>query len=144
MGIEKTRRTAREVMYWPNMNNAISNMIMSCTPCQRHQRSQQKEPIIQHDQTKPWEKIGMDLFQLGNKIYLLAIDYYSKYPEIALFTNTTSDTIITHVKSMFARHGIPEQVISDNIPPIQLGMFPFVCKRIWFWSHNIKPKISPV
>ena len=36
----------------------------------------------------------MDLFQLGNKTYLLAIDYYSKYPEIALLTNTTSGGVV--------------------------------------------------
>jgi len=58
----------------------------------------------------------MDLFQLGNKTYLLAIDYYSKYPEIALLTHTTSYTLITNAKYMFVRNGIPEQVIGDNGP----------------------------
>uniref|UniRef100_A0A1A8FRD6 Integrase catalytic domain-containing protein n=1 Tax=Nothobranchius korthausae TaxID=1143690 RepID=A0A1A8FRD6_9TELE len=66
--------------------------------------------------TTPWEKVGTDLFHLHGKDYLLIIDYYSNFPEIALLTSTTAGNVITHVKSVFARHGIPETVVSDNGP----------------------------
>jgi len=46
----------------------------------------------------------------------LVIDYYSNYPEIALLTGTTSNSAIAHVKSIFARHGIPKTVVCDNGP----------------------------
>uniref|UniRef100_A0A3Q2DFB3 Integrase catalytic domain-containing protein n=1 Tax=Cyprinodon variegatus TaxID=28743 RepID=A0A3Q2DFB3_CYPVA len=35
---------------------------------------------------------------------------------MALLTNTTSACVITHTKSIFARHGIPYMVVSDNGP----------------------------
>ena len=35
---------------------------------------------------------------------------------MVLLKGTTSSTVITHMKSIFARHGIPEIVISDNGP----------------------------
>ena len=33
-----------------------------------------------------------------------------------MLPNTLSETVINHAKSLFARHGIPETVISDNGP----------------------------
>jgi hypothetical protein len=44
------------------------------------------------------------------------VDYYSKYPEFAKLENKTADCVINHTKVIYARHGIPEEVISDNIP----------------------------
>uniref|UniRef100_A0A672FWU0 Integrase catalytic domain-containing protein n=1 Tax=Salarias fasciatus TaxID=181472 RepID=A0A672FWU0_SALFA len=66
--------------------------------------------------TAPWQKVGTDLFHYNGKEYLLVIDYYSNFPEIALLTSTIATNVITHVKSIFARHGIPKTVVSDNGP----------------------------
>ncbi len=38
------------------------------------------------------------------------------YPEIALLNSTKSTSVIMHMKSCFARLGIPDHVISDNGP----------------------------
>lgn len=46
--------------------------------------------------------------------YLLIIDHYSCWIEIAKLTRLTANSVINHTKSIFARHGIPEQVISDK------------------------------
>ena len=49
--------------------------------------------------------------------YLIVIDSYSRYVEVAATTKTTkSSEVITALKSIFARHGIPEQLRSDNGP----------------------------
>ena len=44
----------------------------------------------------------------------LVVDYYSNYFKMAQLANTKSSTVIQHIKSMFARHGIPNVLISDN------------------------------
>ena len=46
-GIEKTKRRARLIVYWPCINNDISTTVAACVPCQQHRPSQQKEEIIQ-------------------------------------------------------------------------------------------------
>ena len=50
------------------------------------------------------------------KDYLLAVDYLSKFPEIALLERKTAACVIMHLKSMFARHGIADHLIRDNMP----------------------------
>jgi len=42
------------------------------------------------------------------------MDYHSRYPEVIL--KITSSSIIVAIKSVFSRHGIPQEVISDNGP----------------------------
>jgi transposase InsO family protein len=48
--------------------------------------------------------------------YLLVVDYYSRYNEIARLYSTSSNAVINHLKSIFARHRIPQTFISDNGP----------------------------
>ncbi len=54
-GIEKTRRLARESVYWTKINTDIEQMCKSCSTCAEHQDAHPKEPLIPHKTpTKPW------------------------------------------------------------------------------------------
>ena len=61
----------------------------------------------------PWQVIGTDLFELKGITYLLVMDYFSRYPETKL-NSTTSLAVINVLKSIFARHVIPEVIQSDS------------------------------
>ena len=61
----------------------------------------------------PWEIVASDL---NGADYLLVVDYYSKFIEFGRLSDTLSKTIITHTKSIFARHGIPQRVRTNNGP----------------------------
>ena len=67
--------------------------------------------------------MGEDWHRSLSLQYLLCVDYYSKYPEITKFCDTTSRGVITAMKSTFARHGIPVSVVSDNGPQYASGEF---------------------
>lgn len=54
------------------------------------------------------------MFELQGTNYLLIVDYFSRYIEIQKLHNTTSANIITVMKAIVARHGIPSALISDN------------------------------
>ena len=43
-------------------------------------------------------------------------DYFSRYQEVVKLNSTTSKRVIEALKSIFARHGTPETLISDNGP----------------------------
>ncbi|CAB4010309.1 Retrovirus-related Pol poly, partial [Paramuricea clavata] len=43
-------------------------------------------------------------------------DYFSKYPEVTRINHKNSEAVILAMKEMFARHGIPEKIIADNMP----------------------------
>ncbi|GFU11706.1 transposon Tf2-6 polyprotein [Trichonephila clavipes] len=53
---------------------------------------------------------------LGNTSYLVVIDYYSKWIEIAELVNKSADEVVIKLKTIFSRFGVPNIVVSDNIP----------------------------
>ena len=89
---------------------------------------------------RPWQKVGSDLFELKDGKYLLVVDYYSRFVEIAKRTSTTSTNVITHLKSVFARHGIPQVLISDNGPQYSAGAFEKFAKEYGFQHQTSSPK----
>ena len=52
---------------------------------------------------------------LKSKDYLVVVDYYSKFPKIALLEDKAAATLILHLKSIFAGRGILIELFSDNI-----------------------------
>ena len=51
------------------------------------------------------------------------VDYDSSYVEMAKLAETTSPYAILHLRSIFARHRIPETVVSDNGPQYEFARF---------------------
>ncbi|XP_037515415.1 uncharacterized protein LOC119391838 [Rhipicephalus sanguineus] len=60
---------------------------------------------------------------LEGQTFLLVVDYYSRFPEVVTLRSTTARAVIDALKSVFARHGIPQDVRSDNGPPFSLQEF---------------------
>lgn len=90
LGIEKSKRRARDILYWPNINAQISELIGNCSSCLKHRTNSVKEPLIQHEVSdRPWQKIACDLFTLGAKDYLLIVDYFPKWVEFGLLCENT-------------------------------------------------------
>ena len=67
--------------------------------------------------------VGVDLFELNKVHYILIIDYFSCYPEAIKLSLTTLAAIITVIKSIFARRGIPEVIRSNNRPQVSSEEF---------------------
>ena len=110
MGVQKCKERARDVLFCPGKCKEIENMVEQCTTCQEYCTAQQKEPLLPHDiPERPWQMVATDLFVWNNANYVLPVDYYSNYFEIAQLAKTKSSMVIQHIKSIFAN-------ISDNGP----------------------------
>ena len=103
-------------MWWPGLSKELGELVKSCQECckAQHQRPQPLTPSSLPE--LPWQRVGTDLFEWKRKHFLIIVDYYSRYVEIAKLQRTTAEEVIAHTKSIFACHGIPEVVISDNGP----------------------------
>ncbi|UYV67569.1 hypothetical protein LAZ67_5001246, partial [Cordylochernes scorpioides] len=112
--ITKTRLRARETVWWPGISEDIAETVRKCSVCIQEAVSKHEPLIPTNFPTRPGQKIGMDLFKFENKWYLVVIDYYSRFPEMIQLDRLTANVVVRSCKSIFARHGIPETVVSDN------------------------------
>jgi transposase InsO family protein len=98
-------------------------MVESCRECAKLSWAK-KEPLIPTPLPDyPWQLVGTDLFELNQKHYLLVVDYFSRYLEVLQLSSTTPASVITTLKTIFARHGILEILCSDNGPQYSSGEF---------------------
>lgn len=116
LGIIKCIAKANASVFWLNINKDLEKFVNNCEVCNIHSNSNRKEPMKNHKIIKiPWQKVGIDIFELNGESFILVVDYYSKYPEIKNLNNDlTSKNVIQALKSIFSRHGIPQIVVSDN------------------------------
>ena len=136
LGIEGCLRRAREAIYWPNMNADMKDYISKCSLCRSTSDCQQKETMMPHDiPDRPWAKVGVDLFSLNNRDYLITVDYYSNFWEVDNLSSTESISVIRKLKAHFARYGIPDVVMSDNGPQFSSERFAKFAET-WEFQHD--------
>ena len=115
MGESKSLSFARDYVFWPSMTAQIKDRVSSCSICNAFRNRQQRESLHPHDiPGLPWQVVGTDLFDYAGQTYLLVTDFYSKYFEIELLRQNTARCVINNLKKVFARFGVPDEVVSDN------------------------------
>ncbi|UYV74195.1 hypothetical protein LAZ67_11002385 [Cordylochernes scorpioides] len=92
-GITKTRLHARETVWWPGISEEIAETVRKCSVCIQEAVSKHEPLIPTNFPTRPWQKIGMDLFKFENKWYLVVIDYYSRFPEMIQLDRLTANVV---------------------------------------------------
>jgi transposase InsO family protein len=140
LGIEKCKKRTSSSVWWPGVMQPIVQVVQNCQVCAKETKPG-KEPLISTLLPKyPWQVVGTDLFELNKNNYLLVVDYFSRYPEVVKVTSTTSASIIAVLKSIFARHGIPEIVRSDNGPQYSSAEFMSFASSYGFQHITSSPK----
>lgn len=140
LGIEKCKSRARDVLFWPGMNAEIEDLVKKCQVCQDHQPRNMKEPLHPIEiPSRPWEIVATDIFELDGCSYLVLVDAYSGFFEVSLLNGTKSYSVITHCKSQFARHGIPDKLVSDNGPQFASQEFSNFAQQYGFHHTTSSP-----
>ena len=86
-GVERTKRRARQSVYWPGINNDISTTVASCDKCQELLPSQQREPLKSEPlPTRVFEDVSADFFSYAGRDYLVYVDRLSGWPVTFQYT----------------------------------------------------------
>ena len=123
-GMSLCKRRARDVIYWPRMNSEIEDLVSRCPICLSMRAKQPKEPLKPYNiPDRPWSRVGADLFEISGVHYLVMVDYYSDFFELDLLHSTLTSTIVQKMKAQMARHGIVDELITDNGPQFSSAEF---------------------
>ena len=138
-GIQRCRLRANISVWWPGISQELENLVRQCPTCARDFVPHKQPMIATELPDYPWQKIATDLFHFKGATYLLVVDYFSRFPEIAKLSNTTSLNIINALKTIFSRYGIPETVVSDNGPQYSAQEFKDFAKAYNFTHITSSP-----
>lgn len=115
-GMQKCRQRVMSSVWWPGVMKRMEQFVTSCPHCLKN-RQPSREPLMQSQLPDyPWERVATDLFELEGTHYLVTVDYYSRYIEVQKLQSTTAPSVVTALKAVFTRYGIPAVVMSDNGP----------------------------
>ena len=120
MGAEKCLLKAKESLLWPGIKRNIKELTTKCPTCMQFSKQQPKEELQPHSVPSfPWQKLGCDLFGYHGAQYLF-----------------------NHLKSIFAEHGIPESLVTDNGHQYCSKDFAAFCNQ-WRINHITSSPLYP-
>ncbi|KFD69448.1 hypothetical protein M514_07920 [Trichuris suis] len=131
-GVVATKAIARSYMRWPGMASAIENMISHCSTCQSVRHLPPREPIHPwlDEVVDPWSRLHIDFAGPFRGRYLfVAIDSASKSPEAKVVSNISTSAAIRCLREIFATHGLPRILVSDNGPAFVSAPFRAFLRR---------------
>lgn len=134
LGITKCKGRAYDSVWWPNITAQVETMCRSCTTCALHQDEPKENLMALSTPDEIWERVGTDLFHHNYKDYIVIVDYGSKWLDMKELKNTTSGEIIKALSDVFATHGTPKVVVSDNGPQYASSEFTRFALE-WGFSH---------
>ncbi|CAH8288100.1 unnamed protein product [Schistosoma rodhaini] len=115
-GINRMKSIARSYAYWPNMDKQIVDFVKTCPHCQTAAKHPPKLPPVPWPKSeKPWSRVHIDFAgPLDGTIYLILVDSFSKWPEILPIAPPSTTRTIQLLNQIFAQHGLPETIVTDN------------------------------
>ena len=115
-GISRMRALSRMYVWWPGIYADIEKSVRTCAACQEVQSSPPPAPLHPWKwPSRPWARLHLDFAgPFENRMFLVLIDAHSKWIEAFCVQNATSRTVISELRPVFARFGVPETVVTDN------------------------------
>ena len=142
MGMQLCKRLLRNICWFPTMDTMIDKTIEDCVPCAANTLSVTTEPIIVTTMpANPWEIVALDHTSKSptNDYGLGVVDEGSRTTIIKIAKDLTSATAITLCNNIFAKHGIPKVIKTDNGPAFTSGAWSDFAKKFNFKHQKVTP-----
>ena len=142
--IVKTKRLIREKVWFPGTDKMVKEKVDNCLACQAAtpSKSSRIEPLQMTPlPSGPWKMLAkyfLGPFPSGDYL-LVVIDEYSRFPEVEIVKSTSAKSIILRLDAIFARQGIPDELKTDNGPPVNGIEFSNFAKNLGFHHRKVQP-----
>ncbi|KFD64442.1 hypothetical protein M514_23466 [Trichuris suis] len=140
-GIVRMKSLARCYVWWPNINADIEKCVFKCATCQTNRHSPPRAPVHHWEVPRnPWSRLHIDFAgPFEGERFLIIVDAYSKWLEVRRMKSTTAENTITQLRELFATHGIPDSVVSDNGSQFTSEKFQLFCRNNLIKSILVSP-----
>lgn len=120
MGIVRMKAIARSYIWWPGIDKEIENITKKCTTCLENASNPPKTKLHVWDWPEaPNERIHIDfLGPVNGRMYMVILDAHSKWADVKIMKNITSEITIEALRDYFVTWGLPGKLVSDNGPSL--------------------------
>ena len=136
-GITKSQLLTHGSFFWPGINKAIKEVVCQWEACTQFQSQNAAAPLTPTPTpSHPWQMCATGIFMLGVD-HLVVGDFYLKMMFVQCLPPGQSNTnkVVLLLKEMFAEHGIPEVLCSDNGPQYASAQLADFCVS-WGITHE--------
>uniref|UniRef100_K7EYA7 Gypsy retrotransposon integrase-like protein 1 n=1 Tax=Pelodiscus sinensis TaxID=13735 RepID=K7EYA7_PELSI len=138
LGREKTQQRVLQRFFWPGVYRAVRDFCDSCPQCQLTAPAGiPRAPLIPLPVVGvPFERVAFDLVGpveksgRGHQFILVLIDYATRYPEAVPLRSTTASVIAGELVKIFARVGLPREVLTDQGPNVTSRVMSELCRML--------------
>lgn len=125
MGIVRMKGLARSYVWWPGLDEQLEMLAKDCPACQVIRNvPPPSTDLIWPSPPDPWHRIHIDFAgPVNRQMILVLVDASTKWPEVIPVSSTTSASTIEELRSIFARFGLPVELVSDNGPQFTSSEF---------------------
>ena len=100
------------------MDDEIEKYVASCSTCQETRPSPPSAPLHPWQwPSQPWSRLHLDFAgpYMGH-MFLIIADAHSKWLDAHIMSSITSTKTIEILRTVFATHGLPRKIVTDNGP----------------------------
>ncbi|XP_055522452.1 uncharacterized protein K02A2.6-like [Wyeomyia smithii] len=97
-GITRLKTLARGYVWWERIDKNIEDVVRNCSLCQSTRAEPSKVPThCWETPAKPFERVHVDFAgPFMNVYFIVFVDAYTKWPEVRILNNITTNTTIQH------------------------------------------------
>jgi transposase InsO family protein len=116
IGVVRMKALSRQYFWWPNLSADIEQLTKACRSCQENAPNPAIVPVASWNwPSGPWVRLHLDFagpFQ--GHMFLIVVDSYSKWLDVFIMKNISSQSTIAKLRMLFATHGLPNHIVTDN------------------------------
>ncbi|UYV65170.1 K02A2.6-like, partial [Cordylochernes scorpioides] len=147
-GINKTLKKVRERFYWVYYHEDVERWCKECDRCaaSKEPKTRSRGVMREYNMGAPFERIAIDVAgpfpvtEGGNKYILVAMDYFTKWPEAYAIPNQEATTVAkVLMDNLICRFGVPLELHSDQGRNFEAGVFQELCRLLGIRKTRTTP-----
>ena len=135
----KTKQMLGGKYWFPRLNSMVEDAVSKCFECQICNTEHRQEPVKPSEIPETaWHTLSVVFGgpYTDGHFNLVIIDKRTRFLVVKQLTSTSCKVICDKLRKLFAMHGIPERLKSDNGPPFNSSNFRNFASEMGFKHHR--------